>query len=99
MDDILIRTRGKSAINGPQARRQPHTYDDPRVRRHESVAPPAAMQSARCYTNDADTEPRVHECFIQESPFVWRHAAILSRLAVEYHIRGDDGSAHDGGTV
>ena len=37
--------------------------------------------------------------FIEECPFVRRHAAVFSSLAVEHDIRGDDGSPNDGGSV
>lgn len=97
--DSLIRTRSKRPGHRPDTRRQSHTHDHPRVRRHEPVRPPAPVQGARRHPDDANTQAGVHEGFVEESPFVRRHAAIVPGLAVEHDVRGDNGAANEGGAV
>ena len=41
----------------------------------------------------------MHKGFIKECPFVRRHAAVFSSLAVEHEIRGDDRSTNDGSSI
>ena len=57
------------------------------------------MQSACRHTNDPNTQASMHKGFIEEGPFVRRHATVFSTLAVEHEIRGDDGSTNDGGSI
>lgn len=97
--NLLIGTRSKRAVHRPQASCQSHTHDHPRIRRHEPVGPPAAMQGARRHANDPNTQARMHESFVQKRPFVRRHAPIFARLAVEHEVRGDHRAADDGGAV
>ena len=57
------------------------------------------MQSACRYTNDPNTQTSMHKGFIKERPFVRRHAAVFSSLAVEHEICGDDSSTDDSGSI
>ena len=41
----------------------------------------------------------MHECLVEKRSFIKRYTAIFSRLAVEDEIRGDDGTANDGGAI
>lgn len=57
------------------------------------------MQSICRHSNDANTQPSMHESFIQECPFVRRHTAIFSSLTVEDEIRRDYRTADDSGAI
>lgn len=57
------------------------------------------MQSACRHTNDPNAQTSMHKGFIKECPFVRRHAAVFSSLAVEHEIGGNDGSTDDGGSI
>lgn len=57
------------------------------------------MQSTCRHTNDPNTQPSMHEGFIQECPLVGGHAAIFPSLAVKHEIRGDDSTADDTSAV
>lgn len=96
---LLIRAGVKSPIHSPQTGGQSHAHDHPRVRRHDAVGPPAAMQGAGRHADDADAQAGMHKGFVQEGPLVGGHAAVLSRLAVEHEVGGDDGTANDGGAI
>lgn len=57
------------------------------------------MQSSSGNTNNTNTKAGVHEGVVEVAALIRSHATILSRLAVEDHVRGQDGTTDDGSTV
>lgn len=57
------------------------------------------MQSPRGDANDTDTKTRVHESVIQVAALKHRHPTVLSRLAVEDQVGGQDSSTDNGRAV
>lgn len=57
------------------------------------------MQRLRRHPNNPNPQSRMQERVVQELPLERRHTTIFARLAVEEHVRGDNGSADDGGSI
>ena len=97
--NLLFRRRGESAVHSANTCSQADSDNDPRVRGHEPVAPPAAVERLSCDTNHANSKAGVQESFVQILAFEGRHTSILTSLAVEEEICSNKGGAHDSGAV
>lgn len=97
--NLLLRRRIESSKHGSDASNQADTEDKPRVRRHQAIRPAVHVQSSSGNTDDTNTKTSVQESVVQVAALKWRHATVLSRFAVEDHVRNQNRSSDDGSAI
>jgi hypothetical protein len=93
---LLVGVNHASSDHGAEAGSQATDGHDPGVRHHDAVDKAALDHLARRQADDADAQTRVHEGLVEVGALEQGHAAVLTRLAVEHDVHGDQGAAKDG---
>lgn len=79
----LLRAGSHGAVHGSNASNETNSHNQPWVGRHEPERPAVHVHSAGSNTDHANAETGMHKCVIEVRALEWRHAAVLSCLAVE----------------
>jgi hypothetical protein len=96
IDYVLVRADRTGGNHGTEAERETADADDPRVRHHQTVDEASLHHLPGRQANDSDTQTSVQEGVVEVLALKGRHAAVLSGLAVEDGVDGDERTAEDG---
>lgn len=95
----LFGWRRSTSHHGPNTPYKANTEHKPWVSSHQPLTPPVGMQRPGRDGDDSDAKACVHESVVEIRALERRHAAIISRFAVEDQINSNQGAAEDAGAV